>query len=150
MKNLYNFEIKEVKQNYFVLIPEDEITNEQLKKEKSKQITMTKSKNRILSHHRKFFAIMNKFLENIDEQMSIDELLIVLKLKTKKHLKDHYIRERMPVALSNISDVWSLKECDFKKTIEIIEVLKSYNFPIFWETKGCKTDEDLKYLKDIY
>jgi len=82
MKKIYNFKI--VKKNEKIgLIPTDEETRCFLEKKflKDVNIAFCESSERILKHHKKLFAIMKIFLDNFDVDMTIEELLIYLKIK---------------------------------------------------------------------
>lgn len=88
MKNIYNFSIREVKDQY-VMIPNDEQTFLfcKTKYQNEKEATLTEYKNRILKHHRKLFAVIDVFLENLDIELTVEECLTYLKIKTGRYKK---------------------------------------------------------------
>ncbi len=59
--------------------------------------------------------------------------------REKESLLSYYIKNKYPVCVSNNSDI----NASDKENRELIKILKSFGFPIYYETKGCHTEEKL-------
>lgn len=52
---------------------------------KSNILTLSEAQNRILKHHKRLFAIIGKFTENINIDLTTEECLTYLKIKTGRY-----------------------------------------------------------------
>jgi hypothetical protein len=56
----------------------------------------------------------------------------------------YYIKHRYPVCISNTSDVFGVIDQSYSR--KIAEALKILGFPLMFETKGCRTQEEINWL----
>jgi len=87
------------------------------------------------------------FVGSKDKKTSIKQIENAINKKYDGSLLSYYLENRYPICISNTSDFFN---CNDKETYKSeIQMLRDAGFPIYYQTKGYHSEEDLEWFLKI-